>query len=241
MEGVGGNGGRGDDGGRGRGNDGGRGREGDGVVGGREGEHWSSLTWACRRIHPLSSVGGCCVRGGSSFVWDRVIRGWGVICVRLRDVLVVALVARCGFSVMVWVWWWAFPWVGGRRCPWVLVVQGSVVGASLWWAGCRCPCTLVGGVGGGARRLSWFRCDGLGVVVGVRMGGGSSLPVGACRSWVRGWGILVVGRVSLSVVGRCPWWVVVRGGSLSVCACERCWWWRSSPVVVERGVSAWWW
>ena len=107
--------------------------------GGREGEHWSSLTWARRRIHPSSSVGGRCVRGDSLFVWDCVIQGWGVVRVRLRDVLVVALVARRGFSVMVWAWWWAFAWVGGRRCSWALVVHGSVVGASWWWAGCHCP------------------------------------------------------------------------------------------------------
>ena len=76
-------------------------------------------------------------------MWDRVIRGWGVVRVRLRDVLVVALVACRGFTVMVWVWWWAFAWVGGRRCPWALVVHGSMVGASLWWAGCRCPWGVV--------------------------------------------------------------------------------------------------
>ena len=74
-------------------------------------------------------------------MWDRVIRGWGVVRVRLRDVLVVALVARRGFSVMVWAWWLAFAWVGGRHCPWALVVHGSVVGASL--SGCRCPWWVV--------------------------------------------------------------------------------------------------
>ena len=137
----------------------------------REGEHWSSLTWARRRIHFVVVRGGSLcpralvVRGGSlSWVGIVVVCWWGVIRVRLRDALVVALVARRGLSV----------------------------------------------------------------VVGVRVGGGSSLPVGACCSWVRGWGIVVVGRVSPSV-----------GGSLSVCACGRCWWWCSSPVVAVE--QQWWW
>ena len=111
------------------------------------------------------------------------------------------------------------PGVGHRRC--------LLVG--------RRPHALEGCTGGGACRLSWFQHDGLSVVVGVRMGGGSlSLPVGACRSWFRGWEIIVVGWVSLSV-----------GGSLSVCASGRCWWWRSSPVVAVKqcwqGVLAWQW
>ena len=29
--------------------------------GGREGEHWSSLTWAHSCIHPSLTMGGCCV------------------------------------------------------------------------------------------------------------------------------------------------------------------------------------
>ena len=72
---------------------------------------------------------------------------------------------RRGFTVMVWAWWWAFTWVGGRHCPWAIVVHGSVVGASLWWAGGRCPFALVGGVGGGARRPWWLS-------VGLQRGGG---------------------------------------------------------------------
>ena len=100
------------------------------------------------------------------------------------------------------------------------------------------PCLLVGRrlralegcAGGGAHHPSWFQRVGLSMVVGVRVGGGSSLPVGHCRSWVCGWGIVVVGKGSLSV-----------RGSLSVCACGRCWWWRLSPVVVERRVAVWWW
>ena len=39
--------------------------------------------------------------------------------------------------------------------------------------GC-CPHVL-GCAGGGARCLLWFQCDGLSVVVGIRVGGGSSL------------------------------------------------------------------
>ena len=131
----------------------------------------------------------------------------------------------------------------------------------MWWAGCvRGGCCVrgrssfvgdrchgwasslsVGGASsacvegcarGGARRPSWFARDRLSAVVGVRVGGGSSLPEGACRSWVRGWGIIVVGRVSPSIGGSLS---VVE--SLSVCACGRCWWWRSSPVVA---VEQWW-
>ena len=94
---------------------------------------------------------------------------------------------------------------GGSLCPREPVVR---VGSCHPGVGRR-PRALEGCAGGGARRPSWFHCDGLGVVVGVRVGGGSSLPVGACRSWVRCWGILVVDRVSLSVGCRCPWGVVV--------------------------------
>ena len=115
---------------------------------------------------------------------------------------------------------------GGSLCPRGLIVH---VGSCHLGVGRR-PRVLEGCAGGGARCLSWFQCDGLGMVVGVHMGGGSSLPVGACRSWVCGWGILVVGRGLLFV-----------RGSLSVCACGRCWWWCLSPKVVERRVAAWWW
>ena len=62
----------------------------------REGEHWSSLTWACRRIHFIV------VRGGLlSWVGIVVVCWWGIIHMRLRDALVVALVTCRGFSVMV--------------------------------------------------------------------------------------------------------------------------------------------
>ena len=60
---------------------------------------------------------------------------------------------------------------GGLLLPMALVVHGSMVGASLWWAGCHCPwgdhclCVLVGGVGGGARRPWWLS-------VGLQHGGG---------------------------------------------------------------------
>ena len=112
----------------------------------------------------------------------------------------------------------------GARRSWGIVVMGGhrrclLVG--------RHPRVLEGCACGGARRPSWFQRDGLRVVVGVRMGGGSSLPVGACRSWVRPW----LGH-------RCGGQGVSVGGSLSVCACGRCWWWRSSPVVA---VEQWWW
>ena len=52
-----------------------------------------------------------------------VVRGWGVVCVHLREVLVVPLVAHCGLSVVVGVRVvWAFAWGvgvrvgGGRSC-----------------------------------------------------------------------------------------------------------------------------
>ena len=115
-------------------------------------------------------------------MWDRVIWGWGVVHVHLRDMLVVVLIAHRGFTVMVWAWWWAFMWVGGRHCPWALVVHGSVgqqvvVVVKQWW---------------------WWS----------RLSGGD----GGCRR-----AVVVVVKV------------------------KQCWWWRSSPVVVELGVSAWWW
>ena len=83
------------------------------------------------------------------------------------------------------------------------------------------PHALQGCAGGGTHHLLLFQRDGLSIVVGVCVVGGFLLPVGACCSWVHGWGIIVVGRVSLSV-----------------CACGRCWWWCSLPVVIEHGVSA---
>ena len=105
---------------------------------------------------------------------------------------------------------------GGSLCLMGLVIH---VGSCHLGVGHR-PHALDGCAGGGARRLSWFQCDGLGMVVGVCVGGELSLPVGACRSWVRGWGILVVGRVSLSVGGHCPCALVggVGGGA------RRLWW-----------------
>ena len=104
------------------------------------------------------------------------------------------------------------PGVGRRRC--------LLVG--------RHPHALEGCAGGGGRCPSWFQHDGLSMVVGVRVGGGSSLAMGACRSWVHGWGIVVVGRESLSM-----------GGLLSVCTCGRCWW---SPLSSGGGgCHSWWW
>ena len=108
---------------------------------------------------------------------------------------------------------------GGSLCPRVPVVR---VGSCHLGVG-HCPCALEGCAGGGARRLSWFHCDGLGMVVGVCVGGGSLLPMGTCRSWVRGWGILVVGRVLLSVGGHCPCALVGGVGGGACCL----WWWLS--------------
>ena len=91
--------------------------------------------------------------------------------------------------------------------------------------------------------------------MGVRVGGGSSLPVGACRSWV------VVGAslwwAFAWVEGRrCPWALVVHGSWLGhrrggqgvalrggvvvrvrlwvvlVVAIEQWWWWLPFVVVV---------
>ena len=110
-----------------------------------------------------------------------------------------------------------------------LSLRGPVVRVGLCHLGVgRCPRALEGCAGGGARCPSWFHCDGLGMVVGVHMGGGSLLPVGACCSWVCGWGILVVGRVSLSVGGRCPC-ALVGGVGGGVCHL----WWLS--VGFQRG------
>ena len=156
-----------------------------GMVWWREGEHWSSPTWACRHIHFVVvafilslSVVGRCVQGCSSSVGDH-----------------------------------CHPVVGRRCC--------LLVGHRL--------CVLEGCAGGGARRPSWFQRDGLSVVVGIGMGGGSSLPVGTCRSWVRGWGIVVVGRESLSVGGVI---VHVHLWEVLVVATEQWWWWLPFVVVV---------
>ena len=56
------------------------------------------------------------VRGGWLCPGALVVRGWGVVCVHLREVLVVPLVARCGLSVVVGVRVvWAFVWGVGIR------------------------------------------------------------------------------------------------------------------------------
>ena len=146
--------------------------------------------------------GGWCGRGMEGEHWN------SLTCARCRVHPSSSVGGRCVRGCSSFVGDRCHPEVGHRPC--------LLVG--------RRPRALEGCAGGGARRPSWFQRVGLSVVVGVRMGGGSSLPVGHCRSWVCGWGIIVVGR-----------------GSLSVCACGRCWWWRSSPVVVERRVAVWWW
>ena len=140
-------------------------REGDGVVeGGREstGAHSPGLVVAFIRRRPWGVV----VSEGACHSWGIVvIRGWGIVLVcwwgvvrmRLRDVLVVALVARRGFTV----------------------------------------------------------------VVGVRVGGGSLLPVRACRSWVRGSTVVVVVTVK-------PWWWCCRRAVVVVVTVKQWWWWFSS-------------
>ena len=73
-------------------------------------------------------------------------------------------------------------------------------------------CVLEGCAGGGTCRLLSFQCDGLSMVVGVRMGEGLLLPV-----------VLVVHGF---MVGASLWWAgccCPWGGLLSVCACGRCW------------------
>ena len=117
-----------------------------------------------------------------------------------------------------------------RRRPWGIVVMGGHCHCLLVG---RHPCVLEGCARGGARRPSWFQCDGLRVVVGVRVGGGLSLPVGACRSWVRLWLGHRCGGQGVSVGGGS----LSMGETLFVCACGRCWWWRSSPMVA---VEQWW-
>ena len=129
-----------------------------------------------------------------------------------------------------------------RRCPWgVVVSKGARCSWGIIVMGGHHHCLLVGHhprglegcARGGACCLSWFQRNGLRVVVSICMGGGLLLPMGACRSWDRGWGIVVVGRVSPSMGGS-----LSVGLLLSMCACGRCWWWRSSPVVA---VEQWWW
>ena len=104
-----------------------------GMVWWREGEHWSSPLGLVVAFISSSSVGegarrpwGIVVIRGSGVV---VICWWGVVRVRLRDALVVALVARRGFSV---------ERGGGRSRGWrVVAARGrlSFVGP---WLGHRC-------------------------------------------------------------------------------------------------------
>ena len=66
--------------------------EGEGWCGrGREGEHWNSLTCA-------HCLWGIIVIWGWGII---LVCWWGVVRMCLRDVLVVALIACGGFSVMV--------------------------------------------------------------------------------------------------------------------------------------------
>ena len=107
----------------------------------REGEHWSSLTWARRRIHFVVVRGGSLcpraltVRGGSlSWVGIVVVCWWGVIRVRLRDALVVALVTHRGGHSRGWGVIAAHgrlsfmgPWLGHRCGRQGVAVRGGVV------------------------------------------------------------------------------------------------------------------
>ena len=76
-------------------------------------------------------------------------------------------------------------------------VGGRCVRGRLSFVGDRChpgvgrrPRALEGCAGGGARRPLWFHCDGLGVVVGIRVGGGVVAARGRLSfmgPWVNRW------------------------------------------------------
>ena len=167
----GGNGGRGNDGRRG--NNGGRGR---GMVWWREGEHWSSLTWARRRNSFRRRPWGIVVMGGHRRCLlvghhPRALEG----C------------ARGGACRPSW-----FERGGGRSRGWgVVAARGrlsfmgpSVAGPSLWWAGCVrglsvCAC----------RRCWWWRSSPVvaveqwWVVAAVRGGGGRQPVMVVVERW----------------------------------------------------------
>ena len=81
------------------------------------------------------------VHGGWLCPGALITRGWGIVHVHLREVLVVALIACCGLSMVVGVpMVWVFPWVVGvpvgGRClhgGWVFAWGGCSLG---WWHLC---------------------------------------------------------------------------------------------------------
>ena len=74
----------------------------------------SSLTGACRRLHPLMGAGHCCL---AVHLRSHVVDPWGFISVRPR------LFPFTGVHFR----WWASAFVGGRSSP-------SVRGWLCWWA-----------------------------------------------------------------------------------------------------------
>ena len=95
---------------------------------------WSSLTWAHSRIHPSSTMGGCCVWGHSSFAGDHCHAGCGIVLVCWWGVVCCGGWAwGCGV-VVVGIHWREHVVSGGRHCPWC---------GTLIWV-CHVSCFVVG-------------------------------------------------------------------------------------------------